>query len=116
MLFRSEIDGKIMDCELRDIQKIGEPVKLNIGVTEYVVQGTLKEIPDLFLRITFRIPDTNPVVRFRYELVGTGKHQLTKSGGTDNIRYLSVSVPEFSTIKEVKLSEFNEMVHSFCLS
>ena len=111
-----EIDGKIMDCELRDIQKIGEPVKLNIGVTEYVVQGTLKEIPDLFLRITFRIPDTNPVVRFRYELVGTGKHQLTKSGGTDNIRYLSVSVPEFSTIKEVKLSEFNEMVHSFCLS
>ncbi len=111
-----EIDGKKMDCELSDIQKIGEPVRLNIGVTEYVVQGAFKQIPDLFLRITFRIPDTNPVVRFRYELVGTGNHQLTKSGGTDNIRYLSVSVPETSKIKEVKLSEFNEMVHSFCLS
>ena len=111
-----EIDGKKVDCELRDIQKIGNPVKLNIGVTEYVVQGAFKQIPDLFLQITFRIPDNNPVVRFRYELVGKGNHQLTKSEGADNIRYLSVSVPEFSKIKEVKLSEFNEMVHSFCLS
>jgi len=110
-----EIDGKIMDCELSDIQKIDEPIKLNIGVTEYIVQGAFKQIPDLFLRITFRIPDSNPVLRFRYELVGMGNHQLTKSGGSDNIRYLSVSVPEFSKIKEVKLSEFNEMVHSFCL-
>jgi len=111
-----EIDGKVVDCELLDIQKIGEPVKLNIGVTEYVVQGAFKHMPDLFLRITLRIPDNNPVVRFRYELVGTGNHKLTKIGGTDNIRYLSISVPEFSKIKEVKLSEFNEMVHSFCLS
>lgn len=111
-----EIDGKKMDCELLNIQKIGEPVKLNIGVTEYVVQGAFRQIPDLFLRIIFRIPDDNPVVRFRYELIGKGNHQLTKSGDIDNLRYLSVSVPEFSKIKEVKLSEFNEMVHSFCLS
>jgi alpha-galactosidase len=111
-----EIDGKKADCELLDIQKIGEPVRLNIGVTEYVVQGAFRQMPDLFLRITFRIPDNNPVVRFRYELVGKGNHKLTKTGGTDNIRYLSVSIPEFSKIKEVKLSEFNEMVHSFCLS
>jgi alpha-galactosidase len=111
-----EIDGKKADCELLDIQKIGEPVKLNIGVTEYVVQGAFKQIPDLFLRITFRIPDSNPVVRFRYELIGSGNHTLTKSDGNDNIRYLSFSVPEFTKIKEVKLSEFNEMVHSFCLS
>jgi len=111
-----EIDGKIMDCELLDIQKISEPVKLNIGVTEYVLQGAYKNMPDLFLRITFRIPDNNPVVRFRYELFGSGNHKITKSGGTDNIRYLSISVPGFSKIKEVKLSEFNEMVHSFCLS
>lgn len=111
-----EVDGKILNCQLLDIQRIGEPVRLNIGVTEYVVQGAFKQMPDLLLRITFRIPDDNPVVRFRYELVGKGNHQLTKSGGTDNIRYLSVSVPGASKIKEVKLSEFNEMVHSFCLS
>ena len=111
-----EIDDKIMDCELLNIQKIGEPVKLNIGVTEYVVQGAFRQMPDLFLRITFRVPDLNPVVRFRYELIGSGNHKLIKSAGADNIHYLSVSVPGVSKIKEVKLSEFNEMVHSFCLS
>jgi len=111
-----EVDGKILDCKLVDIEKIGVPVILNSGVTEYVVQGTYLQMPDLTLRITFRIPDNNPVVRFRYEIIGTGNHQLTKSAGVDNIRYLSLAVPEISKMKEVKLSEFNEMVHSFCLS
>jgi len=111
-----EIDSKIMNCDLSQIQQIGEPVVLNNGVVEYVFQGPYKSYPDLFLRMTFRIPGYNPVVRFRYELIGTGNHKLTKSAGTDNFRYLSVSVPEFSKIKEVKLSEFSEMVHSFCLS
>ena len=111
-----EIDGKLLDCDLTGMDEIVKPLALPIGVTEYVVQGAFRQMPDLFLRITFRIPDDNPVVRFRYELVGKGNHQLTKTGGADNIRYLSVSVSEFSTIKEVKLSEFNEMVHSFCLS
>lgn len=39
--------------------------------------------PDLFLRIHFRIPDNNPVVRFRHELIGTGNYKLTKTGGLD---------------------------------
>ena len=39
--------------------------------------------PDLFLRIHFRIPDNYPVVGFRYELIGTGNHKLTKTGGAD---------------------------------
>ena len=111
-----EIDGKKMVCELVSIQEIGKPSRLNIGVTEYVLHGAYKYHPDLLLRIHFRIPDNNPVVRFRYELIGTGNHTLTKMGGVDNTRYLSISVPGFSKIKEVKISEFNEMVHSFCLS
>jgi hypothetical protein len=111
-----EIDGKILNCDLSPIQKIGEPLVLNNGVVEYVLQAPYKLYPDLFLRMTFRIPDTNPVIRFRYELIGLGNHKLTKTGGVDNIQYLKLSVPEISKIKEVKLSEFNEMVHSFCLS
>ncbi len=111
-----EVDGEKLECELVEIQKIGEPAGLKIGVKEYVLQGRYKKYTDLYLRMTFRIPDSNPVVRFRYELVGTGNHKLTKTEGVDNIRYLSFSVPEFEKIKEVKLSEFNEMVHSFSLS
>ena len=111
-----EIDGKKIDGDLIGIKEIVKPQSLSIGVTEYVIQGAFRQMPDLFMRITFRIPDSNPVVRFRYELIGNGNHKLTKSGGSDNIQYLSISVPMFSKIKEVKLSEFNEMVHSFCLS
>ena len=111
-----EVDGKKMAGELVNIQEIGQPNKLIIGVTEYMLQGAYKNNPDVILRICFRIPDNNPVVRFRYELIGKGNHQLTKSGGADHARYLSISVPGFSKIKEVKLSEFNEMVHSFSLS
>lgn len=111
-----EIDGKIQPCELAQIQEIGQPVVLSNGVTEYVLQGAYKANPNLFLRMIFRIPASNPVVRFRYELIGSGNHSLTKSGGVDNLRYLSISMPEVSKIKEVKLSEFNEMYHSFSLS
>lgn len=111
-----EIDGKVLDCDLAEIQKIGNPLHLNNGVTEYVLQGAYKKNPDLFLRMTFRIPDSNCVVRFRYELIGSGNHLLTKSRGVDNINYLTISVPEITKLKEIKLSEFNEMVHSFCLS
>jgi alpha-galactosidase len=93
-----------------------KPLVLPFGVTEYVVQGAFRQMPDLFLRVTFRIPDNNSVVRFRYELIGVGNHKLTKASGNDSLRYLSISAPGFSTIKEVKLSEFNEMVHSFSLS
>jgi len=111
-----EVDGKILNCDLSQIQQIGEPLVLNNKVVEYVLQATYKSFPDLFLRMTFRIPDSNPVVRFRYELIGSGNYKLTKSGGVDNIRYLKLLVPKISKMKEVKLSEFNEMVHSFCLS
>jgi len=111
-----EIDEQKLDGNLICIKQIVKPQVLAIGVTEYVVQGAFQQMTDLFLRITFRIPDNNPVVRFRYELIGSGNHKLTKRTGTDNLRYLSFLCPGFTKIKEVKLSEFNEMVHSFSLS
>ena len=111
-----EIDNKELNCELLQIEQVGESVVLNNGVVEYVLQGAYKSYPDLFLRMTIRIPDSNPVVRFRYELIGVGNHILSKSKGFDNITFLNLSVPEISKVKEVKLSEFNEMLHSFCLS
>jgi len=111
-----EIDGNKLDVNLIGIKQMFKPQVLQIGVTEYVVEGAFQQMPDLMLRMIFRIPVNNPVVRFRYELIGSANHKLTKSTGIDNLRYLSISAPGFSKIKEVKLSEFNEMVHSFSLS
>jgi len=93
-----EMDGKVLNCNLTKIHKIGTPLLLKNGVTEYVIQGAYKDYPDLFLRITFRIPVTNPVVRFRFELIGSGDHLLTKSEGLDKINFLTFSFPGITKI------------------
>ncbi len=111
-----EIDGKLCRATLSDIKLSETSVKLNNGVMEYAFEGKLTKIPDMTLLTTFQVSEDNPIVKFRYNLLSQGNHQLTKSSGNDQINYLNVSLAGLSEVKEIKLSEFNEMVHSFCLS
>jgi alpha-galactosidase len=111
-----EIDSKLVSAKLSSVMIIGNPEKLTKGANEYTVEGNLLEIPDITLRITFRIPGKNPVIKFRYELISKSPHKLTKISGHDRISYLKVSLDGLPEVKEVRFSEFNEMVHSFCLS
>lgn len=111
-----EIDGKLVRTKMSSIQLTKSPVKLKNGVNEYSLEGNLSQIPDMMLRATFQVSDNNPIVRFRYELLSPSDHQLTKSTGHDQLNYLGVSLKGFPAVKEIKFSEFNEMVHSFCLS
>jgi alpha-galactosidase len=111
-----EIDGKLVSTKLSAVKLIGTPEKLINGTTEYIVEGSLSEIPDMTMRITFRVPETNPIIKFRYELLSKSSHKLTKTNGHDKINYLKVSFNGLPVVKEVRFSEFNEMVHSFCLS
>jgi len=111
-----EIDGKLISAKLSSVSIIGTPEKLINGTTEYTAEGNLAEIPDITLRITFRIPENNPVIKFRYELLSNSPHKLTKTSGQDNVSYLKVSFNGLPGVKEIRFSEFNEMVHSFCLS
>jgi alpha-galactosidase len=111
-----EIDGKIVSAKLSSVSMIGSAQKLKNSSKEYTAEGNLSEIPDITLRITFRIPENNPIVKFRYELLSKSPHKLTKTSGHDNLNYLKVSFNGLSEVKEVRFSEFNEMVHSFCLS
>lgn len=111
-----EIDGNLFSANISSPKLIGNPLKLINGVTEYTVEGNLDKLPDVTLRILFRITETNPIVKFRYELLSKANHKLTKTKGHDQINYLNVSFGGFTGIKEIRFSEFNEMVHSFCLS
>jgi len=111
-----EIDGKMVSAKLSSIAIIGTSEKLKNGTNEYTAEGNLSEIPDITLRITFRIPENNPIIKFRYELLSKAPHKLTKNWGHDLINYLKVSFAGLTEVKEVRFSEFNEMVHSFCLS
>ena len=111
-----EIDGKLLPARLISLRQEGKPVKLNNGVTESSYEGNLAEMPDVTLRMTFRVPDNNPIVKFRYEIFSSSDHQLTRFSKNDNLIYLSTSFENLSDVKEIRFSEFNEMVHSFCLS
>jgi alpha-galactosidase len=111
-----EIEGKTVSARLSSFAMIGTPQILINGTNEYIAEGSFSEIPDITLRIIFRIPDNNPVIKFRYELLSNSPHKLTKTNRKDNINYLKVSFKELSEVNEVRFSEFNEMVHSFCLS
>ena len=111
-----EIDGKICQAKLKSVTLADNPVKFKNGVTEYVAEGHFVAITDLLFRATFQVSGDNPMIKFRYELISDGSHKLTKTTGHDQLSYLKVSLDGFSEVKEIKFSEFNEMVHSFCLS
>ncbi|MDP2159679.1 MAG: alpha-galactosidase, partial [Flavobacterium sp.] len=111
-----EIDGKLCSAVLTSVKLLENPLKLKNGVTETTFEGNLQELPDVALRVTFQVSDKNPILKFRYELFSESEHRLTKTTGKDQINYFSVSFNGISTIKEIRFSEFNEMVHSFCLS
>lgn len=111
-----EIDGKSTVAKLTGVKLLDHPLSLKNGVKEYMIEGNLTEIPDITIKATFQVSANNPVVRFRYELLSEASHQLTKSKGHDQLTYFGISLKGFPRMKEVRLSEFNEMVHSFCLS
>ena len=111
-----EIDGKLVRTRMSSIKLAKSPVRLKNGVSEYSLEGSISQMPDMMLRATFQVSDNNPIVRFRYDLLSQSDHQLTKSTGHDHLNYLGVSLNGFAAVKEIKFSEFNEMVHSFCLS
>ena len=111
-----EVDGALRQASLRNIKAIGDPVRLPNGCTEYHFAGQLAADPDLSLEIVFRIPDDNPVVRFRYLLRSERGRRLTKTSGRDELTYLGVSFAELPRATEVQLSEFNPLVHSYCLA
>ncbi|HAH25842.1 MAG TPA: hypothetical protein DCL77_19145 [Prolixibacteraceae bacterium] len=111
-----EIDGKQVHARMSSIKLAQRAVRLKNGVNEYSLEGSVSQIPDMMLRATFQVSNNNPIIRFRYELSSESNHQLTKSTGRDQLNYLDVSLKGFPEVKEIKFSEFNEMVHSFCLS
>lgn len=111
-----EVDGNSQTTPLVNITMTREPVRLSNGCLEYSYEGALASDPDLLLQIIFRLADDNPVVRFYYALKSRSKRVLTKTSGRDGLTYLHTSFAGFSEVKEVRFSEFNEMVHSFCLA
>jgi alpha-galactosidase len=109
------IDGDRVGAALAGVDRVGEPQRLRSGVTEYIYRGVFALHPDLALTLQFRVGDESPIVRFRYTLESKGQHKLTKLRGVDDIYYLAVFFAGLPQLTEVRLSNFSELSHSYCL-
>jgi len=110
-----EIDGRMASAAVRNVRQAGTPQRLPNGATEHRFEATLAADPSLSLEIAFRVADPSPVVRFSYTLRSAGERRLTKSSGRDAIQYLRVSAAGLTDVREVQLSNFLEVLHSYTL-
>ncbi len=85
------------------------------GGNEFVVSGRLQGLPDLTLRIVFRLTPGNPIVRFRYELQ-TADPDSHQAFGNGPLEYFSLDAANFTRGREVQLANFQGLTHSYDLS
>lgn len=72
--------------------------------------------PGLKLTLQFQINDEVPVIRFRYKLLSDSPRTLGKVNGKDRLTYLKISLADLPHAKEINLSTFDELSHSYMLS
>ncbi len=94
------------------MKESGLPKALRNGTTEYLCEGTFQTDTFLHLQIRWRVAEDNPVVRFSYTLSASKGQRLTKKSGKDELSYLSYSMSGLPKAREIRLSVFNDMIHS----
>lgn len=109
-----EVDGSDLCPEFASISLVSREI-LNERITEYRYDCMHASNPDLTLTLILRVADGSPVVKFKYILRGNGTRRLTKVRG-ERLDYCCVQMRSNETLTEVRFSEFNEMLHSFCLN
>jgi len=110
-----EVDGKKVAAVLAGSPVPGVERQLRNGCTETPFSGLLAADPDLVLEAVFRW-GKSPFIRFHYLLRCASGRKLTKASGRDSLSYLRVDMSPAGDLTEVRLSEFNQVVHGFCPS
>ncbi len=109
-----EVDGQVLPPEFSSVTPVSQK-KLNDAVTEYRFDCVYTALPDLTLGLILRIAEASPVLKFKYTLSGNGAHRLTGSGG-NKLDYCAITLVKEEALTEVRFSEFNQMLHSFCMN
>ena len=110
-----EIDGQVVLASADTLEAVPDLTRtLANGVMEAVYRGVLASDPEMSLSVIWQVAESSPMVRFRYRFEGEGR--LTKANGADRLTYLTTSFAALPSVKDVRLAEFNEMVHSYCLA
>ncbi len=110
------LDGRAVSALPERFEAVGEPIHLGPDLVEYRFRGALREDPSLALEVRFRLSELGPIVRFQYVLSATRQHVFSRGSGEDEIRYLATSLEGLPRAREVRLSEFVELLHSYTLS
>lgn len=110
------INGEEIAIAVERFVPIDPPKRLGNGVTEYRFGGSVTHKPDLRLETVYRLSDDSPILRFCYRLACELPCRLTKVNGDDRLTYFQVSCRDAAHVQEVQLSQFNALLHSFCLS
>ncbi len=111
-----EVDGKQVVAKAFHFAEAGKPIHLDNGATEYAFEGLLIGDSHLSLRIEFQVNGETPVVRFRYTLKSDVPHTMTAPAGQNRLTYFETSLRQFPEVKEISLSNFVELSHSYTLA
>jgi len=104
-----EVDGQRVRVVPSALTVKGPTTPLD-GVEEYLVEGTTADGLQLGMRL--RTSPENPVVRFCYRLTSDTGARLTKIDGHDQLEYLRLQSLPQNEFREVRLSDFDDLVHS----
>ncbi len=110
------LDGRPVAAALQGLSRVGDPALLPNGVVEHTFRGTLRGDPSLGLEVRFRLSEDGPILRFRYRLTSTRPHAFSRSGREDELTYLGTTFAGLAEVREVRLSEFVELFHSYTLA
>jgi alpha-galactosidase len=111
-----QIDGKQYSADLNQMRQLSQPVVLPNGVTEYTFEGAFNRDPSLSLRLTFQLAPDSPVLRFHYVLQCSSQRTLTRNSSGDALHYFGTSFASLPAVTEVRLSDFNDLAHSYTAS
>lgn len=107
-----ELDGQAVTLKPLVMAKASEHT-LGNGFTETHFTGAVAGQAGLELDLIVQHRADHPVVRFCYRVRSLQPRSLTRSAGRDAIEYLGFSLQGYPACREVRLSEFDESIHSF---
>jgi alpha-galactosidase len=109
------INDSPFELSLKEVT-LKESLQLPHGVLEQRWLGGINGKPGMYLEIRLRLAPKNPVVRFQYLVSSLQEVLLTNvAPGANSLLYTGITLGGMKTVKEVRLSCFNEMIHSFNL-
>lgn len=108
------LDGTRVSCGLSSVTVESSETKSH-GVTETRYAGALTDVPGATLRVVVQQRPGSVFARLCYELSSTKPCRVSAGAGAQP-EYLSASFTEDARVVAVRLSEFEESVHSYHLT